>query len=161
MSKRIPLRGHTLLAGVALVGAVVVIVAGANLALGSGATQSNEAAKATATVTPVANGTQTTQWPRNAAGYTYGSAALAKSYWDEPDLIGAEATNGNAGYAFKKDLENPIPVPGPELDAFVARGAWTEKVPVYDADGVTQIGVFVVWRGAMPAPEAGATAEGE
>ncbi len=87
-----------------------------------------------------------TFWPQNEHGQTYGSAGLAKSPEDEPDLI-AVASDGKRGYCYKTDLEGPAPTmrdPGSaeELNAVDARGY---AIPKYESDGTTQIGVF--WNG--------------
>ena len=47
-----------------------------------------------------------TIWPTNEQGQTYGSAGLAKSPDDEPDLI-AVASDGKKGYCYKADLDGP------------------------------------------------------
>jgi hypothetical protein len=89
----------------------------------------------------------------NPNGLTFGSAADSDKPSDEPDLIQASATNGKTGYILKSDLDA---VDGTDAaknfkspeDAV----AWQESsaaqddhsIPVYEADGKTQIGVFVV-----------------
>lgn len=89
-----------------------------------------------------------TEWPRNEAGLTYGSAAKAKSPQDEPDLILAEATNGRIGYVLRTDLEGPTPRSPEEALAWqAARGGKNRVIPVYELDGVTQISVLVETRG--------------
>ncbi|MDZ4179657.1 MAG: hypothetical protein U1E29_10555 [Coriobacteriia bacterium] len=86
-----------------------------------------------------------TEWPVNAKGLTYGSSMYALSPEDEPDLIEVLATNGKVGYALRTDLEGPTPAT-PEQAAVQqsTRDAAPRVVPVYDLDGVTEIGVFVI-----------------
>ena len=90
----------------------------------------------------------TTDWPRNESGLTYGSAAEAQSPDDEPDLILAYATNGELGYVKRTDLVPPSPSsPEEALARQEAMGDGTEEIPVYEVDGVTQIGVFIIHYG--------------
>ena len=95
------------------------------------------------------------EYPKNDTGLTYGSAADAISPETEPDLILVQATNGEVGYAFKKDLDR---VDGTDaIESFKSPEdalAWQEQqarltdadrtVPVYKLDGATQIGEFIV-----------------
>ena len=57
-----------------------------------------------------------TFWPQNEHGQTYGSAGVAKSYEDEPDLI-AVASDGKRGYCYKTDLDGPPPPRSPEAES--------------------------------------------
>jgi len=85
-----------------------------------------------------------TVWPKNDLGVTYGSGADAVSYEDEPDLISVVATNGKSGYAYRTDLEGPVPSsPAAAVAQQKARGDKPRVIPVYEVDGVTQIGVFL------------------
>jgi len=89
----------------------------------------------------------------NTNGDTYGSAADSDAPGNEPDLIRAVATNGKEGYVKKTELE--------EADGTAAsRGftspedalRWQEAnrgdryVPVYEVDGETVIGEFLIAR---------------
>jgi hypothetical protein len=75
---------------------------------------------------------------------TYGSGLDAVSYEDEPDLILVEATNGKEGYAYRTDLEGPMPSsPAAAVAQQKARGGKPRIITVYEVDGVTQIGVFL------------------
>jgi hypothetical protein len=86
-----------------------------------------------------------TEWPKNASGSTYGSAADAKSPQDEPNLIRVTATNGLTGYAWKTDLDGPLPrTPEEALKQQSAQEGKDRVIPVYQSDGMTQIGVFAV-----------------
>ncbi|MGV8083237.1 MAG: hypothetical protein AB2L09_06370 [Coriobacteriia bacterium] len=91
-----------------------------------------------------------TDWPKNAKGLTYGNALFAKSLEDEPDLQAAWATNGKLGYAYKADLYGPVPSSPEEALRLQAENAGKDIViPVYEVDGETQIGVFVI-QGSHP-----------
>ncbi len=92
-------------------------------------------------------------YPTNGDGLTYGSAAQANAPDAEPDLIAVVADNGKEGYVLKHDLD--------EADGTAAAATFTSPdqalawqanrlkqgsvdVPVYLADGTTQIGMFTV-----------------
>lgn len=99
---------------------------------------------ASANLSPAPTGTPTV-WPKNANGMTYGSGADAKSLEDEPDLICVQAINGEVGYAYRTDLEGPEPSsPSEAVAQQRAQGDRPRSIPVYEADGVTQIGVFLI-----------------
>ncbi|MDI6799550.1 MAG: hypothetical protein QMD53_02615 [Actinomycetota bacterium] len=84
-----------------------------------------------------------TAWPKNNLGVTYGSGLDAVSPEDEPDLIKVEATNGKVGYAYRADLEGPEPSsPAAAIAQQKAKKGKPDIIPVYEVDGVTQIGVF-------------------
>lgn len=119
----------------------LAVVAG----LGIGALAASAAIGDVSHTPPAPSGAATTAWPTNAEGLTYGSAALAGSPQDEPDLIEAEATNGKIGYVLRSDLEGPEPATPQE--ALQQQAAFAERdqlIPVYKSDGITAIGVFVV-----------------
>jgi hypothetical protein len=120
---------HALLIGLV---ALVAAVSAASLAIASDAG-----------LTPLsADGP--TAWAKNALGVTYGSGMDAKSPEDEPDLIRVEATNGKVGYAYRTALEGPEPSsPSAAIAQQKAKGGKPDVIPVYEVDGVTQIGVFL------------------
>lgn len=75
-----------------------------------------------------------TGWAVNGDGYTYG----VQNQRGVPDLVAVIATNGEAGYAFRRDLDPPAPntlQTAPPTSAVRA-------IPVFKADGKTKIGVF-------------------
>ncbi|HEX5642773.1 MAG TPA: hypothetical protein VFZ86_10630 [Thermoleophilia bacterium] len=79
-------------------------------------------------------------YPTNAAGETYGAN---KPLVERPDLMAAVNRQGVHGYIRRSDMEPP---PGSPEEAEQAnkdslRGY---TIPLYEADGVTQIGVFQV-----------------
>lgn len=88
------------------------------------------------------------EYPRNAAGMTYGSALDAQSPDSEPDLILVIAANGEEGYAKKVDLANAegsgFTSPEEALAWQASRDGSGTPVTVYASDGTTPIGTFVV-----------------
>lgn len=83
-------------------------------------------------------------YARNPNGQTYGSAKSARTPAEEPDLIEAIATNGRVGYVFREELMGDVPGTLEEVRQHIANGqpSQTRVIPVYEADGETQIGVF-------------------
>lgn len=88
--------------------------------------------------------TEVTEWGVNANGDTFG----VENENGTPDLIAVIATNGRSGYAFADDLEAAGgPPPTSPEDALVQqqeRLGMTFSVPVYESDGETVIGEFVI-----------------
>lgn len=85
----------------------------------------------------------------NAQGLTYGSAAEATSPADEPDLIAVEYEADRNGYVYKKDLDDaqgPGEYATPEevLKWQENDGQEARSVSVYEVDGKTVIGEFVI-----------------
>lgn len=95
------------------------------------------------------------EYPKNAQGQTFGSAADAASPDQEPDLILVVATNGREGYVRKVDLDEAngqaaaesFTSPEDALAWQEAEGRGDRSVPVYEHDGVTQVGTFLVLGG--------------
>ena len=84
-------------------------------------------------------------WPANDSGLTYGTPTETVSGYHEPDLIRVAATNGKNGYAYRADLEGPVPSsPAEALEWQAEQAGKTTTIPVYQSDGVTQIGVFEI-----------------
>ncbi|MBU4555333.1 MAG: hypothetical protein KJ747_00480 [Actinobacteria bacterium] len=83
-------------------------------------------------------------WPTNASGHTYGTPTGTPYDYREPDLIKVCATNGKTGYSVRADLEGPTPASPEEALRLQAEQTGQDRViPVFESDGVTQIGVFV------------------
>lgn len=85
-------------------------------------------------------------YPTNAAGQTYGGG---KELVEEPDLVKVLATNGKHGYCLRSDLDGPAdgitPSTPPEVtEAINEAGLRGRTIPVYESDGITQIGVFQI-----------------
>jgi hypothetical protein len=94
-------------------------------------------------------------YPTNAAGQTYGGG---KELVEEPDLVKVLATNGKHGYCLKSDLEGTPPKTLEEAEEITKRGLRGYTIPVYESDGVTQIGVFQI--GGPGTKGQGGTADG-
>jgi hypothetical protein len=111
---------------------------------GPSASSSMAASLPTASSAPAGQGPtgRTGAWPTNAKGQTYGSGLDANAATGEPDLIAAWATNGKQGYVLRTDLDGPMPTSPSQ--AIAMNTAPPRTIPVYESDGVTQIGVFVV-----------------
>jgi hypothetical protein len=118
-----------------VLGAVVALAAaicGAAVAMGS---SSDPAPVADST-----GGVATDAAPTNAAGQAYG--ALPDGPDDPgPDLVRVVATNGKTGYCRDKDTLGPCPDDAEANTKACLRGY---TIPVYESDGTTQIGEFVV-----------------
>jgi cell division septation protein DedD len=91
-------------------------------------------------------------YQENAAGQTYGSAALAPSPDQEPDLIAVETKDGE-GYVLKSDLDaangstaaKSFKSPEEALAWQASASAQKDRqIPVYEADGKTVIGEFTI-----------------
>lgn len=98
-------------------------------------------------------------YPVNEHGLTYGSAADAVSPDTEPDLILVVTTTGEEGYAKKTDLDEANGTAAiKEFRSTAEALAWQEerakrgtmRIPVYERDGTTQIGVFLSVPGGPP-----------
>jgi hypothetical protein len=138
------------------VGALVVVGAGL-LGLGAGIAFAAGPALFAPTGVTADEGIVTTPMPEpsyatNESGLTYGSAADASSPDTEPDLIQAVAMDGQQGYVRKSDLDDAngttaaksFETPEDALAWQESEGAKDHVIPVYESDGVTQIGVFLV-----------------
>jgi len=119
------------------IGAAVVL----GLAVGT-------AVSASAGGLPFAPPNATPDYPRNAAGESYGTAAQARAPEEEPDLILAVATNGNTGYVRATELYGDLgSLRTPEQNISYTDALRLQEpraVDVYEADGRTVIGVFQV-----------------
>lgn len=85
-------------------------------------------------------------YEENARGESYGSALDARVPGEEPDLIEAYATNGRRGYVRRTDLEGDVARTPSEAKAQMEDDEHRKSrtIPVYEADGVTVIGAFVM-----------------
>lgn len=86
-------------------------------------------------------------YPTNERGQTFGSASLARSVDEEPDLIEVIATNGRVGYALREELNGePLPASPEEAvartEAELADLSPPEAIDVFAVDGTTVIGEF-------------------
>ncbi len=112
--------------------ALAVAVCGAAVALGN----DSDPMAAGSTGAPAVAAAAT-----NAAGQTYGTLPDGP---DEtmPDLVRVVATNGKTGYCRDKDTLGPCPDDDPEANTKACLRGYA--IPVYESDGTTQIGEFVV-----------------
>ncbi|MEK5078014.1 metal ABC transporter substrate-binding protein [Solibacillus sp. FSL W7-1436] len=83
-------------------------------------------------------------YPKNENGQTYGPDLkdLIRGELGEPDLILAVGENDTIGYVKKVDLERSQPKT-PE-EAVKLNDAPPREVPLYDVDGETVIGKFII-----------------
>lgn len=88
----------------------------------------------------------TSEWGVNASGETYGVQRSGRT----PDLIAVLTTDGTQGYAYASELDGPVPTsPADALAQQEAEAGRSRSVPVYESDGETVIGEFLV--GGSPA----------
>jgi hypothetical protein len=86
-----------------------------------------------------------TDWATNAKGDTYGTI---KNDGSRPDLLYVWATNGRMGYAYLSDMEGYQPSsPADALAWQREHGDDPRTIPVYESDGNTVIGEFVITPG--------------
>jgi hypothetical protein len=88
-------------------------------------------------------------YPKNKNGETYGSGLDAISPDTEPDLIEAYGVDGTLGYVRSTDLNGVKPkTPEEAITKQKQRKAeGSRRIPLYDVDGKTVIGVFNVSQG--------------
>lgn len=84
----------------------------------------------------------------NRGGQTYGSGLGATSDSQLPDLVQAYATNGQLGYVRAAELAGPN-LTLSQVGALPTNSAGqlaepSRTIPVYEADGTTVIGQFVI-----------------
>jgi hypothetical protein len=84
-------------------------------------------------------------FPVNAAGETYGSAA-GLPLAELPDLIEAYGTNGQVGYILKTDFERATGsnIGNPQQAVAWGQTSGVQTIPLYAVDGKTVIGSFTV-----------------
>ena len=91
-------------------------------------------------------------YKKNSKGLTYGSAADAMTPDLEPDLILATATNGEAGYVLRKDLDDAngttasksFKSPEDALKWQANRNKADKPIKVYNLESGKVVGVFNV-----------------
>lgn len=99
------------------------------------------------------------EYPTNAAGQTYGQLRDDVAADDAPDLILVRATNGRHGHVLRATLDA---VTGADVSSPGEAVAWERQqeaagpgsvlIPVFESDGVTQVGVFEVNRSSRVNP---------
>ncbi|GKV54491.1 hypothetical protein NCCP2222_04380 [Sporosarcina sp. NCCP-2222] len=86
------------------------------------------------------------RYPINDNGQTYGpNMGDATIALGEPDLLSALGENGKIGYVKKVDLEGPQPRTPAEA-VRLTKETKPREIPLYDVDGETIIGKFIVGR---------------
>lgn len=95
---------------------------------------------------PKAEGKSKKDYPQNEAGEAYGSLSDAKSLNDAPDLISAVGVDGTSGYIKFTDMFEESPkTPEEAIKQQKQKIAAGDKfIPLYDKDGKTVIGKFIV-----------------
>lgn len=87
-------------------------------------------------------------YPTNAAGQTYGPGESGVFDYNWPDLVRVLSEEGKEGYVYREQLVAPMPT-SPEDAALISEAFEGERtLEVYEADGVTVIGTFIMNRGA-------------
>ena len=92
------------------------------------------------------SGSSKISFPLNVNGQTYGSS-LGVGLSAEPDLILAVGTNGRTGYISRKTLwaVDGTDVTSPsQASAYMSRSTSARTIPVFEKDGTTVIGSFVI-----------------
>ncbi|MCK0112636.1 WS/DGAT domain-containing protein [Ornithinimicrobium sp. F0845] len=101
--------------------------------------------------------TELTEWGVNAKGETYG----VENVNGTPDLLAVVAINGRQGYAYVSEMNAAWGQPtSPEhaLELQEQRSGQAVSVPVYESDGETVIGEFLIGGGGDPADLGGGPA---
>lgn len=87
-------------------------------------------------------------YPKNSNGYSYGAIGYAvipddcppsEEYSYYPDLIAVVNDDGLKGYVWKEDLFPPLPSNPAEAAEYIGSSG---PIPMYENDGITQIGYF-------------------
>ena len=91
----------------------------------------------------IAEGLVNGNYPKNASGQTYGSAALAPIVGHDPDLITVRGDNNIRGYVKNEDLNPEINTVADHQKYLEELNANDWKIPLYNQDGKV-IGKFEV-----------------
>ena len=91
----------------------------------------------------IAEGLVNGNYPKNASGQTYGSAALAPIVGHDPDLIAVRGDNNIRGYVKNEDLNPEINTVADHQKYLEDLNANDWKIPLYNQDGKV-IGKFEV-----------------
>lgn len=84
---------------------------------------------------------EVTGWATNASGHSFG---LHNENGD-PELVRVQATNGELGYAYRQGLDGgPAPTTPEEAAAWNESHTADRVIPVFESDGQTIIGEFVL-----------------
>ncbi|MFK0003084.1 hypothetical protein [Paenarthrobacter sp. NPDC090522] len=133
-------------------GFVVAVGLCAVLGLGAGASMAAAAAGGLVPSSAASPTKPAPEYPKNAAGNTYGSVVDSVSPETEPDLIAAVTADGTKGYVSKAELDvangtsasRHFRTPEDAITWMETEGRADRSIPVYEADGTTVIGEFTV-----------------
>lgn len=134
---------------VGLGAAAVVLFAGVTIASESGSHRQDADDLRMTSETDLGHSGSPSPYPTNANGQTYGPNHPGGG---TPELMAAHASRGENGYAYWSDMMGPVPGPG-EDEWFAATRGKQREVPLYQSDGVTQVGVFLAGNGATVAEQ--------
>jgi len=115
--------------------AVVVIVSGSVYIASANSVQNEDGEKR-----------NDTSYPENQAGQTYGKFGDYGNELVGPDLVVAVATNGAIGYVLESDLQGPEHKTPEEALQWQSQQKMDRSIPVYEKDGTTIIGEFIMSR---------------
>jgi len=94
--------------------------------------------------------TEPTDWGTNAEGNTYG---VMKPDGSQPDLVATYATNGRSGYVYADELDGyQATSPADALRWQEEHGDEKRSVTVYESDGQTVVGEFIIEPGSGGPP---------
>lgn len=142
-------RGKRLAIGISAA-VVGFAVAGGGAAIATGALTNGD--QVVIQQLPGASSAAAPVWPTNANGQTYGSLLKSTSSATDPALVQVIATNGETGYVYSSQLNQPSPSSPAAALAQQAANTAGQFIPVYAQDGTTVIGQFEV---AEPGASAG------
>ncbi len=139
-----PHRRRRLVVTVAGLGAAaVVLFAGVTIASESGSHRQDANDLRPDFTTDLGHSGSPSPYPTNASGQTYGPNHPGAGF---PELMAAHASRGENGYMYWEDLMGPVPGPGEEK-WFLATQGGRREVPLYESDGITQVGVCIAGGG--------------
>ncbi len=139
-----PRRRRRRLVAVIVVGATAAtLFAGVTIATESGSHRQDADDLRMTAATDLGHTGSPSPYPTNANGQTYGPNHPGAG---TPELMLAHAERGENGYAYWSDMMGPLPAQG-EYEWFEATRGKQREVPLYQSDGVTQVGVFLAGNG--------------
>lgn len=94
----------------------------------------------------------TTPWAVNASGQTFGTANQNGS----PDLVAVIATNHRSGYVYANQLLGPQPTNPGQAAIWAQTHPGPRTLTVYESDGKTPVGIFVIGNPTSKKASAGA-----
>jgi hypothetical protein len=138
-------RRRLVVTAVGLGAAAVALFAGATIASESGSHRQHANDLRPNSVTDLGHSGSPSPYPTNASGQTYGPHHPGAGF---PELMAAHASRGENGYLYWEDLMGPVSGPGEEKWFLATQNQHRREVPLYESDGVTQVGVFIAGGGS-------------